>query len=237
MNQESTAQALEHLRTLRRAELRTDPELRRQLGEARDFLEQLIGPTISRAVAARLLNVSQTALARWVDRGEIATVLTPRGRREIPLSELVELVEDVDQLDPGLGQPLARVIRERQRRSNEEIDVDRLLPRPRRRLRGHRVADLQSLAYHRLVAERLDEQLVDEARRRLRRWREQGRLHQRWAEEWEEILELPLPKIARRISADSNHARDLRQTSPFAGALTEQERKRLLRGVEERALT
>lgn len=130
------------------------------------------------------------------------------------------------------GRPLARVIRARRRRADDEIDLDRLLPATRDR--GHRLAELQALAYHRLVAERLDEDLVADAGRRLARWRASGRIHPSWADTWEEILAKPIPMIARAIAADTKKARALRQTSPFAGALTEQERSRLVRAVRER---
>jgi hypothetical protein len=186
------------------------------------------------ADAARLLGLRQPSLHRWIDNGEIASVLTPAGRREIPLSELVELLDEVDQRRAeGGSRPVAAVIRDRRRRTSEEIDINRLLP-PRRG-RSHRVAELQALAYHRLVAERLDEQVVDDARRRLRRWRDQGRIDERWANEWSRILAMPVSRMARTISADTPRARELRQTSPFAGVLTSQERQALLRAVEERA--
>jgi len=94
---------------------------------------------------------------------------------------------------------------------------------------------MQGLAYHRAVAERLDRDLVEEARRRLRRWRREGQLDARWADEWEKLLSQPASQIAKIISSDSKHGRALRQTSPFAGALTEQERRRLVKAVEERA--
>jgi hypothetical protein len=227
-------QMVEEILRLRRAEDLADPPLRGELRSVREFLEELTGPTVSRAQAARLLGVSQTALDRWIGKGEITAVLTPQGRREIPLSELVGLLEEIEQLGDRSGRPLASVIRERRRRSADDVDLDRLIPRRGRR--GHRVAELQALAYHRLVAERLDEDIVDNARRRLRRWRSQGRVDPRWAEEWERVLELPLPRIAKTISADTKRARELRQTSPFAGVLTEQERRRLLHAVEERVL-
>jgi hypothetical protein len=180
-----------------------------------------------------VLGVSQPALKRWIDKGEISTVLTPQGRRQIPLSELVDLLNEVEQLrEEGLARPLAAAIKEGNRQAAEAIDLDRLLPR--RRPRTHRVPEVQSLAYHRAVAERLDEGVVDEARRRLRRWREDDRIHPRWADEWERILAMPLPQMAKAISADTAPARGLRQSSPFAGVLTEQERRRLLRAVEER---
>jgi hypothetical protein len=94
---------------------------------------------------------------------------------------------------------------------------------------------LQSLAYHRLVAERLDDRILGDARQRLRRWRRDGRIDPRWAEEWDRILSMPLLGIAKAISADSPKARELRQSSPFAGVLTPQERQRLVRAVEDRA--
>jgi hypothetical protein len=230
-----TSQTIEEILRLRRAEGLADPLLRGELKSVRAFLEDLAGPTVSRAQAARLLGVSQTAFDRWINKGEVSVVITPRGRREVPLSELVGLLEEIRQLgDRGGRRPLAAAIRARHRRSAETADLDRLIPRRGRR--GHRVAELQALAYHRLVAERLDEDLVDDARRRLRKWRSEGRIHPRWSEEWERILALPLPRIAKAISADTKRMRELRQTSPFAGVLTEQERRRLLRAVEDRVL-
>jgi len=225
---------VEEILRLRRAEDLADPPLRGELRSVREFLEELAGPTVSRAQAARLLGVSQTALDRWIGKGEITAVVTPQGRREIPLSELIGLLEEIEQLGDRSSRPLASVIRERRRRSADDVNLDRLIPRRGRR--GHRVAELQALAYHRLVAERLDEDVVDNARRRLRRWRSESRVDPRWAEEWERVLELPLPRIAKTISADTKRARELRQTSPFAGVLTEHERRRLLRAVEDRLL-
>lgn len=221
---------------LRRAERASDDDVRREIRCARLVLEDIVGPTVRPAEAARILNVSQPALKRWLDRGEIATVLTPEGRREIPLDELIELIEDIDDLEGEAGaRPLARVVRERRRRSEETIDLERLLPR-RRRDRGHHAAELHSLAYHRLIAERLDEAAVDHARDLLHRWQATDQIDPRWASEWEQILSSPLPRIAKTISADSEWARELRQTSPFPGLLNQQERRRLTKEVEEKAL-
>ena len=41
--------------------------------------------------------------------------------------------------------------------------------------------------------------------------------------EWGRILEMPIYRIAKTISSDTPRARELRQTSPFAGVLSEQE--------------
>jgi Helix-turn-helix domain len=224
---------IENVLRLRRAERAADAPARDDIAVVREFLEGLLGLTVRPAHAARLLRISQPALQKWIEKGEIAAVITPEGRREIPVSELVELLEEVEQARESSSRPLASVIRERRRRSLESIDIDRLLPR--RRWRGHRMAELQALAYHRVVADRLSEHLIENARRRLKRLRAESRIDPRWAEEWERILAMPLPKVAKAISADTPRARELRQTSPFAGVLTEQERKRLVRAVEERA--
>lgn len=217
---------------LRRAERIAHVTLRDEMVPARELLEELVGPTVRPAQAARLLGISQPALSRWLDTREIATVTTPEGRREIPLSELLDLVEEVDQVrDQGAQRAVSRVIRDRNVRARETIDLDRVLP-PRKR--GHRTAELRALAYHRVVADRLSEELIHRARRRLDRWRREGRIHPRWADEWEGVLSQPLWQIARVITADTPHARTLRQTSPFAGVLNEQERRRLVDAVERR---
>lgn len=233
-SRETIDEAIKNILRLRRAEERASAHEREEIAEAREFLERVVGSTVRPAHAARLLGISKPALSRWLHRGEIATVLTPQGRREIPLRELVDLLDEVERARrAGWGRPLAHVLRERNSRAHETVDIDRLLP-PRRQ-RTHRTAELQSLAYHRLVAERLNKDIVEQARRRLARWQEAGRIDPRWAHEWEQLLARSVPNIARAIGADTPRARALRQTSPLVGVLTEQERRLLGRAVEERA--
>ncbi len=226
--QEDLIRALARLSRLAREPL--DAERRADLAEARDLLRRVVGPTVRPAQVARLLGLSQPALRRWVVKGDVPTVLTPAGRQEVPLEAVIDLLEDVEQAgdDP---RPLATVMANR-RQSAERVDLNRLVP-PRRE-RGHRAAELHALAYHRLVAERLDDQLLAEARRRVERWRKEDRVDPRWTTEWERVLSLPIERIKGAIGADTRQGRELRQTSPFAGALTEQERSQLVRQVEER---
>jgi len=227
------SELVETILRLRTAERSADPATRATMAEARGLLERMVGPTIRPATAARAIGVSQTALNHWLDKGEIASVLTPSGRREIPLPELLDLIEDIRAIDANTTQrPLTKVIRDRNRAAEDSVDIDRILPR--RAGRSHRAPELHALAYHRLIADRLDEQLVEQARRRLASWRSSDRIAPQWADEWEQVLEQPLPAIARAISADTPRARELRQTSPFAGALNEQERRRLVEAVERR---
>lgn len=227
-------EAIEHVLRLRRVERAAESSIRREVAIVREFLEESVGPTVRPADAARLLGLSHPALLRWIKKDEIATVTTPEGKREIPLTELLSLLDDVERARDASSRPVARVVRERRRESEQSVDLDRLLPRQRRR--GHRTAELQALAYHRLVAERLDERLVDEARRRLKRWRTGRHVDPRWIDEWERVLEMPLERIKRAIGANTTKARELRQTSPFAGVLSEHERRRLSQAVEERAM-
>jgi hypothetical protein len=224
---------LRNLMRLRRASRLTDGEVGHELVAIEEDLVRLVGSTVRPADAARLLGISEPGLKRWLDKREVASVLTPAGRREIPLIELIELLEEVEHArGEGIARPLTYVIRRRRREANEKIDVDRLLPRSSSRT--HREAELQALAYHRLVAERLDGRSVARARRQLEQRKKAGRIDERWASEWERILSGSLDDIREVIRADTPRAAELRQTSPFAGVLNEQERRSLTAAVAAR---
>jgi hypothetical protein len=55
----------------------------------------------------------------------------------------------------------------------------------------------------------------------------EGRIDDRYATAWLDILDRPVPEVRRALSADSPRMRDLRQSSPFAGTLTEAERRKI----------
>lgn len=216
---------------LRRAELAGASE---GVGDVRDDLEQIVGPTIGRATAARILGITQTALDRHISRGTIPVVITPSGRWEVPLTELVRLALDLDEVKrAGAGpRPLAATLRSRKERA-QRLTRTTVLPPGLGPTDPHGGAELRGLAFHRAVAARLDRQLVMDARRRLRRWRDEGSIDERWAQEWERVLSRPLPEIRRVITAATAHGRDLRQSSPFAGALAHEERQRVMELVAE----
>jgi hypothetical protein len=228
-----TDRPVQHLMRLRRALRHADDDVRLDLELVLAYLERTVGATVSRAETARLLGISYPSLNRWIEKGDIPVVLTPSGKREIALSQVVDLLEE---LETGDDVTLADVIRERRRKA-EEIPEEDFLPPRRRSPRTHRLADMRSLAYHRLVATRLDQDVVAKALRRLRRWEDDGRIDPRWAETWEDILAMPLERIARAITADTERGRAIRQSSPFAGTLNEHERRRVARAVEERVST
>jgi len=90
--------------------------------------------------------------------------------------------------------------------------------------------DVRSLAMHTLIARKLarDPGLLAVAHANLKRWGERwGDDAPAWLEEWQAILERPWIEVAALITELSPRATRLRQSSPFAGVLTPQERKRI----------
>lgn len=225
---ERTEVAVDQILRLRRAEsLAPDVE---EITSVREDLERQLGPTLSRGMAARLTGVSQTAFDRWARNGEIPTVLTPRGRIAIPTGLVLDLVEEVRSRDTDARHPLAGVIRDRHQRT---IDVEHLVRRElapllRRLPEGHRVPELRSLALHTVVAHRLDARVVRRARRRLQTLEREGLIDPVYAERWNLLLASPLPQLKRALVEDTQQARDLRQNTPFAGVLSEPERRQVL---------
>ena len=212
---------------LRRAE--RIPAAASDVAAVRRDLEARVGATLSRSRAALILGVSQTALDRWVAAGQIPIVLTPGGRREVPRQFVVELREAIEEMrGRGHGQPLAAALAAR-REAAAKVGGGR--PAEPSVPRGHLTAERRSRAAHQVVAERLDPALVEEARARVERLAAEGHLHPRYAERWRGLLSRPLDEIAAAIAADDEEGRDLRQNSPFAGVLNEQERRRIIETV------
>lgn len=102
-------------------------------------------------------------------------------------------------------------------------------------VRSHQWIDDRSLALHVAVATKLETQpeLLDVARQNLRRW-----LSMRPAaalREWQAILDrAPLPEVIALLRARSADAARLRQSSPFAGVLSQSERQSILDVYESR---
>jgi hypothetical protein len=95
-------------------------------------------------------------------------------------------------------------------------------------VKSHRETELRSIALHRAVADRLDPTLVGAAQARVARWLEDGSVARRWAEGWRDLLAGSQELLRRRLVEDSELMRDLRQCSPFAGALSPRERWQVL---------
>jgi hypothetical protein len=99
----------------------------------------------------------------------------------------------------------------------------------------HRLAEERSLAFHRRVAEKMSAEpaLLARARTRVDEWLATGSVARVYASEWARLL-AATPDVLRALLEDpSEHARALRQVTPFAGALPPRERWRIWREVAE----
>ena len=56
------------------------------------------------------------------------------------------------------------------------------------------------------------------------------RAARRWLAEWEKLLDGPLDGVLEALTSRAPRARELRQNSPFAGVLDEEERQQVLAG-------
>lgn len=217
-------QTLENIVRLRKVERRAeDPDV----AAVREDLEAQLGGTVPRSLAARSLGVSHTALYKWIASGDVPVVITKQGRREVPIPALLELQEQVAR---------KRRSGERKLHTLESVMIeerrwaDRVHPQSEAigSAEPHRVAELRGLAYHRALAPRLRKPMVEQARRKLRRWQDEERIDPRHARAWQEVLALPIEGIRAAIASDDERGRDLRQNSPFAGMLGERERRKII---------
>lgn len=101
---------------------------------------------------------------------------------------------------------------------------------------AHRLAEKRSLAYHRVVAERMlaDPAVVERARERVRDWAASG-IAPYYARAWERVLALPVERIRELLLDDTEEARSLRQATPFAGVLSPRERWHIWQDIRKRA--
>ena len=93
-------------------------------------------------------------------------------------------------------------------------------------------ADRRSLALHGRVLDHLlrdPEGVRARARRNLAVIRGANPNAGPWLDEWAHLLQGPIHELASALIATDEHARALRQSSPFAGVLTQEERLEALR--------
>lgn len=212
----------EQVVALRRAE-RAAPGVR-EIPEVRAQIEAQIGSAVSMSLAASILDVSEATIRRWVRRGELPTVISFSGRPGIPVGELADLYEDAaEQRARGRKHVLEpRMAAARQAAERMEIDVNA----PAAGVHDRSLA--RALAYHRAVARKLTRPMADTALHRVWEWEGQSRIDPEYARRWELLLRGPLREIREQISSSSTEADDMRQNSPFAGALSEPERQRIV---------
>ncbi|HKQ72014.1 MAG TPA: hypothetical protein VJT73_21865 [Polyangiaceae bacterium] len=101
----------------------------------------------------------------------------------------------------------------------------------------HRLAEERSIELHRAIGQRLmrDPSIVLLARARIAERKAAASLHADLLAAWERVLSLPLPELVAFLSSSSAEARELRQTTPFAGVVPPRERWSIWRSVKARA--
>jgi hypothetical protein len=102
-------------------------------------------------------------------------------------------------------------------------------PVAQQRYSSHRLLEARSLAMHALIAGKLarDPSLLSKPRQNLETWSGRWQHSPRWVHEWRQILALSWQHIAALIAEPSERGARLRQSSPFAGVLTPEERSRI----------
>lgn len=130
--------------------------------------------------------------------------------------------------ESGRKSPTLRTLEKTARAAGLEMHVSFTPPMTRE--------DRRSLAFHRAVAARLatdPEPTLDRARRHLRML-ERSQAHAApLLKQWRCWLSLPVAELAHRMLDPGEHARDMRQVSPFAGVLSARERAAVLRDFRE----
>ena len=93
----------------------------------------------------------------------------------------------------------------------------------------HRVAEERSRALHALIAERLvrEPELLERARARVAGWGSTGSVAAPYVERWAALLSGPLESLLALLADPSEGACELRQVSPFAGAIDPRTRWRV----------
>jgi hypothetical protein len=99
----------------------------------------------------------------------------------------------------------------------------------------HRLAEERSVAYHRVIAERLRRQpkILENGRKRVQTWLASGTEAPFYARKWAEVLAGDPSSIASFLTERSELADELRQSSPFAGALDPRERWQIWRETRD----
>ncbi|HEY0683787.1 MAG TPA: hypothetical protein VGD45_15750 [Steroidobacter sp.] len=91
---------------------------------------------------------------------------------------------------------------------------------------------------HAVIARKIqrDPSLLQIARHNIDRWSARWETPLPWLEEWREILDQPWHYVAAIITEPSENAARLRQSSPFAGILTKQERWRIYKAFRANSI-
>jgi len=227
---ERKSELFERVLRLRRAE-RAHPG-DEDIVAVRADLEQDLGSVLSRSLAAQLLGLHHSSLQRWIDTGDLPLVMDARGHKGVPTTAVADLYESLSATgDANRRRHRVEPLVREAHRDAERLDPARLVD-PAPPGDPHRRAVRRSLAYHRAVARKLRRPMIDKARHQIWQWRHEGRIDPRYADQWLDLLSRPVHEVRRQIEEDSERMADLRQSSPFAGTLSEAERRKILTRIQ-----
>jgi transcriptional regulator with XRE-family HTH domain len=134
----------------------------------------------------------------------------------------------------GTKEPSLSVARRIARAAGFELNVE-LSEGRQRRLTAN---ELFKLELDRLIAKRLiadPESVIGLARRNLARAREERPVQEQpWVIEWERIIDGPLVDLVELLLEDDSASIDVKQASPFAGVLGEDDRAAAMRRARAR---
>jgi hypothetical protein len=98
----------------------------------------------------------------------------------------------------------------------------------------HQLHEMRSLMMHRIVAERFHQDpvtIIEFGLSNLERWRKKG-VDCDDFEIWEEILRFTPQRLTEVFSSSSEESIRLRQSSPFAGLISEDSRQEILASTQ-----
>lgn len=151
-----------------------------------------------------------------------------RERRGLTQNQLAELAHTsqptIAAYESGSKSPNLRTLERLARSAGVEAVVDFVPPLTRE--------DRRSLALHRAIARRLEEDpqpILRRARRTLARMKRQHPGARSLLSSWREILGRPMDEILEVLTDPRPSARELRHVTPFAGVLTARERASVYR--------
>ena len=161
--------------------------------------------------AMRLTGRSRNTIKRWVDRELLTGFRNPTNRELfVPRDQLMRLVNLSSATTERPGSRAAS-------RRAGATDHNR-----------HREAEVRSLEMHRRIADRIrrDPAVLKRALERTAGWLD-GSVSfagsRSYAERWHELLTGPRAQLVQMLTGDDEAARALRQSSPFAGTLSNRE--------------
>jgi hypothetical protein len=166
-------------------------------------IQTALGETVPQRTAARALGVSHPEVSKLISAQKLLTIDNVRGKAQVSVASLLDLIE--------AGGGSADGPKRTRKWSGEEKSSS--VPSGGGDIQ--QIMELRALAFHRALARNLDRPTVDRAREVVVEWRESGQMTDDQADEWERILDRPVPDVASKMTDYSPAGHELRKNSPF----------------------